>query len=209
VRRLAPAVVVVGALLVALVGGGDRYGTADVSSPRFSRTVGAIMPGLTPELDKGKRYLVEWDDPVALGGIGFGVLLDLERRGFDVGVTQPFSAAAEPHRVRSEADSDAVLHVVTGPADIARWRATPGARELTSVDIRTPAEKARAKRAHDQLLVELRRLGRTDLLQQADKGPVFPLFLDESLPESARHLVAEQIEYFPGTAVFETKPARP
>ncbi len=207
VRRLVPAVAIGLVLIVAAVGGATRYGTAGIASPRYSRTVQAIMPRLTPHLDRDRRYLVEWDDPVALGGIGFGVLLDLERNGFDVGALPNFSAAAEPHRVRTEAQADAVLHIATGPADIARWRATPGARELAAVDIRTPAEVARARRAHDRLLAGLRRIGRTGDLQQADKGPLFPLFLDESLPQDLRDLVAEQIEYFPGTAVFETVPA--
>ncbi len=208
-RRALPVAAVAVALLVAAVGGVTRFGTADIASPRYSRTVGAITTRLAPKLDHRQRYLVEWDDPVALGGIGFGVLLDLERRGFDVGAPPTFSAAAEPHRVRTEAQATAVLHVATGPTDIARWRSDPAATELVSVDIRTPAEKARARRAHDELLAGLRRIGRTSELQQADQGPLFPLFLDESLPQHLRDLVAEQIEYFPGTAVFETAPTRP
>ena len=204
--RWVPAAAVLVTVAVAAVTGAPRYATADISSPRYSRTVQAIMPRLTEQLDRHQRYLVEWDDPVALGGIGFGVMLDLQSKGFDVGALPPYSAAAEPHRVRTEAQADRILHVVTGPAGIARWRSTPGARELVAVDVRTPAEVARARRAHDQLLAGLRRLGRTKDLQQADQGPLFPLFLDESLPEDLRRLVAEQIEYFPGTAVFETAP---
>ena len=44
-------------------------------------------------LDPKERYQVRWDDPAYLGGIGFGLVLELERRGFDVGGEPQFSAA--------------------------------------------------------------------------------------------------------------------
>src|SRR5690606_22378141 len=87
-------------------------------------------------LDPDQRYIVQWDDPAYLGGLGFGLILDLERRGFTVGGQPQFDAAIEPHRVMCSGDFDAVLTVVTGENHIAAWRARDGITELAATDPR-------------------------------------------------------------------------
>ena len=76
------------------------------------------------------------------------MVLELERRGFDVGVDERFSAAAEPHRVRRESDADAVVWVVSGRTAIDSALARPGARLVVEVDPRSAAEVRR----HDELV---------------------------------------------------------
>ena len=91
---------------------------------------------LVPHLDPGKRYLVAWDDPAYLGGLGFGLILDLERRGFTVGAEPRFSTAVEPRRVFCPGHYDAVLTTVTGRAALAKWNGIEGARRMAAVDLR-------------------------------------------------------------------------
>lgn len=100
-----------------------------------------VAPEVAAALDPDLQYLVTWDDVAYLGGIGFGLVLDLERRGFDVGTPPRFAAAVEPHRVRCPDDYDVEVTAVTGRAAIDRWEAMDDASRLVLVDLRDdPAE---------------------------------------------------------------------
>lgn len=100
------------------------------------RTEAALAPEVAAALPRDHRYLVTFDDPVYLFGIGFGLVLDLERRGFDVGVTDAFRASIEPHRVRCDGEFDRVLTVASGLAAIDRWRRDPTATEVAEARLR-------------------------------------------------------------------------
>ena len=77
---------------------------AKVPNPPLSRTLGqlvtptarALASGSVPGGGRHGRYLVTWTDPVAIGTQGFGLMNELERRGFTVGAT-----GAEPWRGHS------------------------------------------------------------------------------------------------------------
>lgn len=96
------------------------------------RTERVIAPKVAENLDPDRSYLVRFDDPIYLFGLGFGLILDLERRGFDVGAPVQWRAAVEPHRVRCGGDHDAVLTVVSGLARIEAWRDDPEAVEIAA-----------------------------------------------------------------------------
>lgn len=99
-----------------------------------------LAPKVAGQLDPDQRYLVVWDDPAYLGGLGFGMILDLERRGFTVGGQPQFDAAIEPHRVMCRGDFDAVITVVTGEQNIAAHRADPNLTEIAATDPRSDPE---------------------------------------------------------------------
>jgi hypothetical protein len=100
------------------------------------RAMQELGPEVARQLDPDTRYLVRWDDPAYLGGLGFGLVLDLERRGFDVGADPQFVTAVEPRRVRCAGDYDAVLTVVTGERRIASYRDRAGLELLAQTDSR-------------------------------------------------------------------------
>ena len=99
-----------------------------------------LAPEVAAQLDPDKRYLVNWSDPAYLGGLGFGLILDLERRGFTVGGLPQFDAAVEPARVMCPGDFDAVITVVTGEQNIADYRARTGQDPVAESDPRTDPE---------------------------------------------------------------------
>src|SRR5690606_27610578 len=109
-----------------------------------SAMVGEFTGAVTAAIDEGRvegggpggRYLLTWTDGVNLGSTGYGLLAELERRGYDVGVIGAHGPGARPHRVMPVASATAEVHVSVGP-DIATWEQTPGAEQLVHVDLRT------------------------------------------------------------------------
>lgn len=208
-RRAVP-VAIAALTVVGLVAGGLRFARTEVSSPRHSEVIAGLVEPTVAGLDPDARYLVAWQDPAALGGVGFGMVLELERRGFDVGADARFSAAVEPHRVRSSDEVDAVVHVVSGAPAIERTLALPGARLLAEVDPRSPAERARAAEVTEHAVARLREEGRTELAEAlAGEGNLFGLLLAPDLPPDVKADVTELIELFLPTAVIVTPPLSP
>ena len=149
---------------------------------------------------------MRWDDPVYLGGLGFGVLLDLERRGYDVGVDPEYATGAEPHRVFCPGEYDAVLTVATSPSRVADWRARPGVREVAAADPRTPEERAASDRDRAILAAYLDEQGKPS--EQADVDAALTGFvLSTKLPRSVNDAAGRLIATSVPSAVFVTDPA--
>jgi hypothetical protein len=74
-----------------------------------------------------------------------------------------------PHRVLAESDAGDAVWVVSG-ADIDKWRRVPGARELASVDNRTPAERRRAEQLRTAIRGELEAIGGRELADALDQN---------------------------------------
>jgi len=133
-RRLA-GLAVVGLVLLSGVTA-VRISRQEIPYDQSWRSEQALAPAVAAELDPGTRYLVTWDDPAYLGGLGFGLILDLERRGFTVGAQPQYDAAVEPQRVMCTGDFDQVITVVTGEHNIERYRERDGLTELAATDPR-------------------------------------------------------------------------
>lgn len=142
----------------------------DVEPPdmRYSRTVGALAPPVAAALDPSTTYLMTWVDPDALGGNGFGLLLELERRGLRVGAGPARAAPVEPHRVLQPGEAGAVVTVVSGDAKIDQARRLPGAREVAYDDHRSEAERVEYLTLQAEVVAELRDQGLVDV---ADRIP--------------------------------------
>ncbi|HEY4608190.1 MAG TPA: hypothetical protein VIH06_03280, partial [Ilumatobacteraceae bacterium] len=119
--------------------------------PRNSHLVGGVAPQVAETLDHHDRYLIRWYDPATLGGVPFGILLELEKKGFHVGVDAAYSAGALPHRVLPESSANAVLYVMLGEPNIERMRAQPDAVEIGHFDQRSPAEIVESDRLRQRL----------------------------------------------------------
>jgi len=79
-------------------------------------------------------YLVTFADPVHLVSPVFGLLLELEKRGYDVGADAEREVAVRSHRVIDLEDADAVIELAVGDMAIAGWRDRPGAEEIDRAD---------------------------------------------------------------------------
>jgi hypothetical protein len=207
VDRRALLAVVALATSVGLIVGVGRFSQAEVSGERYSDTVAGLIEPTEEALSPDEDYLVRWVDPAALGGVGFGMVLELERRGFDVGVDERFSAAAEPHRVRDEDDADAVVWVVSGRAAIEEALARPGARLVAEVDPRSEAEVRRRDELVARASDRLDAIGEPGLADQlrAD-GNLFAILLSGDLPDDVVADITELVELFLPTAVVVAPP---
>jgi len=202
-RRLAGVAAVVLVAVVALTS--VRLATGPTPYRYSSRIEAQLSPQLAT-LPDDRRYLVRWDDPVYLGGLGFGVLLDLERRGYDVGVDPEYATGAERHRVFCPGEYDAVLTVATSPSRVGDWRARPGVREVAAADPRTAEERAASDRDRAILAAYLDEQGRPS--KQADVDAALTGFvLSTKLPRSVNDAAGRLIATSVPSAVFVTDPA--
>jgi hypothetical protein len=213
-RRLRPEFVVGGGLVIA--GVVSSLATANAlgyenPGPRNSRIVGGIDSIIRPKLDHGDRYLIRWDDPATLGGVPFGVLLDLEKHGFHAGVDAPSSAGALPHRVLPESSADQVLWVVLGQANIELMRSRGDATELGFFDQRSSEEITRSDALRGQLIDRLRALDLACLVPKIDEQyGLASFFLGAlDLPSDVADLAAQYNALGLPVAVFTVAPFAP
>jgi hypothetical protein len=201
-RRLARGVPVLAAVVLAVCSlqFAVRAAGAKVSEPRLSGQVAALAPRTIAALDPGGRHLVTWTDPTALGSTGWGLLDELERAGFEVGVIPAHGVGATPHRVLPAAEATDEVHVAVGP-DIATWRSRPGAREVARVDARTPAERRTYARLRTGVQDALAAQGKPHAAADVDGG-LFALYLDTDLPAATRRDLQRMIAIGSPTAVF-------
>ena len=78
-----------------------------------------------------------------IGSQGYGLVNELERDGYDVGVPEPWHVPVTPQRVFDEGTYDAEIQFVSGDyIDAVRVSATASSRSLDA-DVRTDAERGR------------------------------------------------------------------
>ena len=167
------------ALVVVIVLFCGRLAWAAPSIPHsdalISDELRGVIPGTLEALDHGLggatghagRYLVSWDDAAYINSPGYGLLNELERRGFDVGAADAFSVIVTPHRVITEDQATARVELATG-VWIDRFRALPGATQVAYFDPRTPVQQARFSQLHTELIALLHARGFDDLIRRVD-----------------------------------------
>jgi hypothetical protein len=188
---------------------------ADVEfpTPRLSKTLGAVVDPTVralerrPGPDGGRRgtYLVTLGDPASLGAQGFGLMNELERRGFHIGAIELYRGPVTPHRVLSFSQATAIVHLSIGP-DIAYWRAKSGVQEVAYYDPRSPKERVEFDRIHAQVIADLRAHGLEVLVPGVD-GSLFATTLDPRLPRTARLGLARLADLGLPAAVFLAPPS--
>jgi hypothetical protein len=209
--RLRPAHGAIGALAavtVAAVLASVSFARAELPSLRDSRLVGGVVPQVLASLDPAGRYLVRWHDPASLGGVGYGVVLEMERQGWTAGVDPWGAAAALPHRVMPEQTANAVLWVVTGDVAIADFRARNDAVELGYYDQRTESERQESARLRAQLESRLTELGQADLIPALDTQYGLAPFVigDAPVPQDVKDLAGALNTLRYAIAVFAVPP---
>ena len=201
-QRLAGLAVVVLVVLSAVTA--VRISRQEIPYDQSWRAEQVLAPAVAAKLDPSKRYLIRWDDPAYLGGLGFGLVLDLERRGLEVGADPRFSAAVEPHRVMCPGDHDAVVTVVTSRGTIARYEADPAYRKIASVDPREDPE--RWQRDFDALLAALHAEGNQISAADLERNMNLLLLAPGTSPK-VRDLAAKVVLAGVPSAVFLQDPA--
>ena len=150
-RSVGPVPYGVAALAVALLVGAGRftYEAAHVEPEDQQNALLRPLPVLAPptvdRLSAGDapgggldgRYILRWDDS---GGwsdaVAYGLLLELERHGFDVRTPELRSKFEVPYRWSEAGDPPATAYIdfAVGEANIEHWEQSPGAVRIASFE---------------------------------------------------------------------------
>jgi hypothetical protein len=191
---------------VASVGAEPPYGND-------SKLVAGLADQLDERLDSGSDYLLRWHDPAALGGTGFGLLLEMEKRGDHVFVDQWAGAAARPHRVRDELQPgavDVVLWLVTGQENIDRFGIRDDAVELAYYDPRSADEVVESDRLRLAIEDRMLALGHPEWIELLDSQyGHMQILLFTPIPDDLFTDVARYSEIRVPGAVFEVPVGAP
>jgi hypothetical protein len=150
---------------------------------------------------KHGHYLVDFTlDTIAIGSQGFGLVNELERAGYHVGVPELHWAGGTRHRVLDPKDATGIIHLAVGDA-IPKLERRPELEEVARADTRTPAQRAEVARLEPQLEDELRAAGLDDLADEAGRV-LFAVALDPRLPPPAHAKSLRLLELGLPIAVF-------
>jgi hypothetical protein len=214
-RPATPVVAGAAALLVVVVAWVGMFTNdaahAEQPAARQSLLLSQLAPATAEALDadvagtggRDGRYLVTWTDPVAIGATGFGLLLELERQGFDVGVLEPYGRGAVEHRVVDPDEATGQVDLVVGEAGIAAAAEQPGAVVVAEADIRTEADIERYERLRDEVVGQLEGVGAAELEPTLDTA-LMAVAIDPRVPEETRELIADMADIGAPAAVFVT-----
>ncbi len=171
----------------------------DVPEPNLSDGLRAVVPPTIDALEaetgaavgRNGTYLVFWQDSVFIGSQGYGLVNELERRGFNVGVHETWRVPVTHHRVLPPGTYDAEVHLVSG-VYIDEWRVRDGYVEVAAVDVRTADERARFDTLRERVGARLEEIGRSDLIETVDRN-LFGASLDPDLPPDVVDDLAEML----------------
>jgi hypothetical protein len=184
----------------------------DPPEPHLSSTLGAVLPDTIDALERGDgaavgrdgRYMVTFSDALYFGSQSYGLVSELERAGFDVGMLDVLHVPVTDHRVIGPDHADAALVFATGQ-NIELWRNVPGAVEVAYVEPRDAAERAEFVELRAEVIDDLRSEDLDDLVPLID-GNLFGLSIDERISGDTRRATARMLELGAPTAVLIAPP---
>jgi len=179
--------------------------------PHLSSTLGAVLPDTIAALERGDgaavgrdgRYLVTFSDAMYFGSQSYGLVSELERAGFDVGMSDVLHVPVTDHRVIGPDEASAAVVFATGQ-NIAQWRRVPGALEVAYAEPR-PAARAEFSELRTAVIDDLRSDGLEDLVPLVD-GNLFAVSIDERISDFASGSTARMLELGEPTAVLIAPP---
>lgn len=185
---------------------------ADPPAPTLSRALGDVLGPTAAAIDGGAgsatghdgRYLVLWRDAYYFGSQGFGLVSELERRGFDVGVEYNWRVPVTAHRVIDRGEADAIVYLVTG-VFVGETRAVPGAVEVAYIEPRSDGERAEFERLRADVIAELEHEGLAEQVPLVDSN-LFGVSIDPRVPTATQVRMARMLELGEETAVFILPP---
>lgn len=173
---------------------GDTIGAA------VDPTATALADGTGAAVGRGGRYVVFWEDAHAFGSQGYALVNELERRGFDVGVYEPWRVPVTSHRVIAIGDVDAEVILATG-SFVETWRADDRVVEVATVEPRNAAELAEFDRLRSELIDDLRSNGLDELVPIVDTN-LFGVRIDPRLSDTALDMTRRLLLLDQNASVF-------
>ncbi|MCX6542537.1 MAG: hypothetical protein NTX77_13190 [Actinobacteria bacterium] len=190
------------------------YSAARAEPPEYylSRPLDALVGPTALALDAGTgaatgrdgRYSVIWRDAAFFGSQGYGLLNELDRRGFTVGAVPYFYTTATSQRVIDPATATAeVIFATGGYVDI--FRAKPGAVEVAYTDPRSPEQKQQYDSLSAEVVKGLQDEGLGELVPTMTLN-LFGVQLDQRVPRRINTLIDRMLQLGQPTSVFIAPP---
>lgn len=208
--KVATAAVASAAVVLVLSTAAFSYSSAHAEPPEFylSRPLDALVGPTAAALDAGTgaatgrdgRYAVVWRDSAFFGSQGYGLLNELDRRGFNVGSAPYFYTTATSQRVVDPATATAEVIFATG-GYVDQFRADPEAVEVAFTDPRSSEERAQYDSLRAEVARRLHDEGLDELVPQMDLN-LFGVQLDQRVPRSINVLIDQMLQLGQPTAVF-------
>lgn len=185
---------------------------AQPPAPRLSAGLGQLLPGTLRALDAGVAgatgrkgtYVVSWNDAVQIGSQAYGLVSELERRGYRAGMTRGLHVPLTDHRTFAPQDATVEVHFASGRF-IDDFRTKRGVVEVATADPRTPAERREFERLLPETARALRAEGLDDVAAQLD-GNLFAASIDPRVSKPTQRRIARLVELGEPLAVFLAPP---
>jgi hypothetical protein len=201
-------------LMTAFVGRLAIFATRPAHGTQIGNGMLPVIDAVARALDEGVgdanghdgRYLVMWMDMAHIGSQGYGLLNELERRGFDVGVLPTLHAYVNG-RALDPNDADAKIVLANG-GWVERWQAAPGSVEVASLDPRSPEQRREYEDLRATVKADFQSAGLTTLVSEVDRN-LFAVGVDPRTPPATQDHLARMLELGVATAVFIVPPKAP
>ena len=167
-------------------------------------TVDALRSGEGAATGPDGVYAVIWDDAYFFGSQGYGLINELERRGFTARAYNTFRVPVTPQRIIDPSQATAEVALVTG-VNVADWRTRPGVVEVAYYEPRKAAQLAEFALLREQAIDELQRAGLADVVALVDTNLMLAR-LDPRLPDGVEAQLARMLVLGEETAVFIAPP---
>ncbi len=150
--------------------------------------------------------MVFWQESVFPGAHGFGLLGELERLGYQVGVDNTWRVPATPQRVLDPGEIDSEIHLVSG-SYVDEWRARSGQGyvEVAGYDGRTDRQRERFDELAARVDARLIEIDREDLISIVDLN-ILAVSLEPELPDDVVDDLSEMLDLGQPLAVFIAPP---
>lgn len=176
----------------------------DPPEPRLSRSLDAVLDDTAAALDPDGVYAVVWNDAYYFGSQGYGLISELERRGFDARAYETYRVPVTPHRITDPASATAEVVFATG-VNVAAWRDRDEAVEIAWFEPRSAEELAEYERLRGEVIAELEAEGLDDVVALVDTN-LFGASLDARVPVATEQKMARMLVLGQETAVFLAPP---
>jgi hypothetical protein len=185
----------------------DKAPDTEMAGEQLSKTLAVLADATVDRLDDDPAgceddctYFVSWIDPVDIGAMGYGMVLELERQGF-AARTDPYEGeAVRFHRTADLDDTDAEIHIAIGDLDVEAWQQRPDAEQVAMVDPNNTTQQTEFHRMRDELLADLNAHGLPDLAEEAATND--PIEIDPRMSAEAQRLIAILNHFDRPAAVF-------
>ena len=178
----------------------------------LSDSLGQLVGPTADALDRGDgdatghegRYVVTWNDARNFGSQGYGLVNELERRGYDVGVPDTWRVPVTEQRVIPFETATAEVRLATG-SYIDQVGGLPGAVPVIEYDPRSPAQLAEFDQLRAAITEALISDGLEDLVGMLDTN-LFGLQVDPRVPPDVQQMVDRLLHLGGPIAVFILPP---